>query len=187
MLSRRAFVGSIAASIATAALPARASIARGVPLAELVGRSRHFILGTAVSGSCRWEKVGKSNRIVTYSVVRVDAALSGESPESSEVYVRSLGGSIGGIGQFVHGEALLALGEGSAVFLADLAPGVFQVTAMSQGHYPLWRDKRGARRLRSGVESLEIVGENAAVHRLAGLTVAEAQTLVAAEQSLGKR
>jgi hypothetical protein len=186
MLSRRAFVGSIAASIASTALPARASLARGVPLAELVGRSRHIILGTATSGSCQWEKVGRSNRIVTYSVVRVEAALNGEGPASSEVYVRSLGGSIGGIGQIVHGEAMLGLGEPAAVFLADLASGVFQVTAMSQGHYPLYRDDHGVKRLRSGLESLELVGTGAAAHALHGRTVAEAQNLVAAELGRGR-
>lgn len=172
--------GTLAAGLATS-LDAKASLARAVSLQGLVAGSRFFVVGTPVSGSAQWEQVGKRRRIVTYSVVRVESSLYGEAPESAEVLVRSLGGSVGNVGQVVHGEALLALGQRSAIFLSDVAPGVLRVTSMSQGHYPLRRDEAGVHRLQSGLQSLELVGENGAVHRLTGRTVSEAQSMVAVE------
>lgn len=166
---------------------AKASIARAISLLELIQLSRYFIVGTPVSSSCHWEQVGRGPRIVTYSVVQVETTLYGKAPDSSEVLVRSLGGSIGNLGQVVHGEAVLALGERAAVFLADVVPGVLRVTAMSQGHYPIRTDEHGVHRLQSGLSSLELVGENAAVRRLAGRTLSEAQAIVAAElQRVGR-
>lgn len=147
-----------------------------------------MLVGTAVDAQCQWELIGKRKRIVTYSLVRVEAALDGVAPESDEVLVRTLGGSIGDLGQVVHGEAMLALGERSAVFLADATPGVFRVTAMSQGHYPIRMDPVGVHRLRAGVSSMELLGaEDAAVRRLDGRTVTEAQTLLAGELSRARR
>lgn len=118
---------------------------------------------------------------MTYSVVQVETTLYGEAPESSEVLVRSLGGSIGNVGQVVHGEAVLSLGERAAVFLADVVPGALRVTAMSQGHYPIKADEHGVHRLQSGLSSLELLGENAAVRRLAGRTLSEVQSMIVAE------
>lgn len=187
MLSRRAFVSGVIGTIVATSVDASASVARAVSLRELVELSRCFILGTPVSGSCQWEQVGKRRRIVTYSVVQVETTLFGEAPDSSEVLVRSLGGSIGNVGQIVHGEAVLALHERAAVFLSDVVPGVLRVTAMSQGHYPVRADQHGVHRLRSGVSSLELVGENAAVRRLAGRTLSEVQSMIAAElDSVGR-
>lgn len=185
MLTRRAFVGGAAAAAASLSLDAKASVARAVPLSELIGRSRHFLLGTPVSAQAVWETVGKRRRVVTYSVVRVESSLALESPDA-EVLVRSLGGTVGDVGQIVHGEALLALGERSAVFLSDVAPGVLRVTAMSQGHYPVRTDKAGVHRLHAALASLELVGKGGAVERLSGRTLVEAQSLVLSELGNGR-
>jgi hypothetical protein len=167
---------------------AQGSVARAVGLNELVNKSRHAIVGTAIDASCKWETIGKRKRIVTYSLVRLEDSVDGRVPGTNEVLVRTLGGAIGDLGQIVHGEAMLALHEPAAVFLTDITEGVFRVTAMSQGHYPLKVERQGLKRLRAGIASLELVGiPDGAVHRLDGRTLGEAQSLVIEELGRGIR
>ena len=67
-------------------------------------------------------------------------ALVIESPvvgqAQGEVWVRTLGGTVGKIGQHVAGEAQFTLNQKALVFLAR--PGEkFVVTGMAQGHFPI--------------------------------------------------
>jgi hypothetical protein len=193
MVTRRGFlmglsaVGGGAAFGATRTEPAEASVARALSLSELVLRSRHAVIGTPRDAYCQWETIGKRRRIVTYSLVAVEQPLDGQPTETSEVLVRTLGGSIGDLGQIVHGEAPLALHQPAAVFLAELAPSVFRVTAMSQGHYPV-RVESGVRRVRAGLASLELLGaEGGAVQRLHGRTVGEVEGMIAEEMRRAAR
>lgn len=166
---------------------AGASVARALGLDELVLRSRHAVIGTPTEAYCQWETIGKRRRIVTYSLVTVEQPLDGRPTETREVLVRTLGGAMGDLGQIVHGEAALVLHRPSAVFLTELAPSVFRVTAMSQGHYPV-RDEAGVRRVRAGLASLELIAaEGGAVQRLDGRTVPEVERMIAEELHRGAR
>jgi hypothetical protein len=64
----------------------------------------------------------------------------------SEIWVRTLGGVVDKIGQAVSGEAQIAPGSRSLLFLAQGSGGVV-VTAMGQGHYPIVTDDKGVARL----------------------------------------
>jgi hypothetical protein len=163
-----------------ASRPARASLSRAVAVEELVGRSRHVLLGEPLDTHSVWEQVGQRKHIVTYTRVRALELLAGADPEQDELLVRTLGGRVGDIGELVHGEAMLSLGARGVLFVMP-ARGVLTVTGMAQGHYPLRRDTAGAERLRRSPEASELLHEaGSAVKRLPGLQVAEARTLLRA-------
>ena len=145
MLGRRGALITLAAALMTMWIPgaAKAGVARPVALRELVRGSRWVIVGTPLEAIGRWEEVGKSRRIVTYHRIRIDRGLGSKGPSETELWVRTLGGRVGDIGQIVHGEAALAHGEGAVLFLAPGKDGILGVTAMSQGHFPLQADARG--------------------------------------------
>jgi hypothetical protein len=161
---------------------AGASVARGLSLGELVYQSRHVLVGTSVDSFANWETIGNRRAIVTYNRFHVEEPLDGRNPPGAEITIRTLGGTVGELGQIFHGEAALALHERAAVFIHDLAPELYVVTAMAQGHYPLRADARGTHRLHSNFDAVVITGEaNAAMHRLNGRTTSEATDLVARE------
>jgi hypothetical protein len=181
MLGRRGALLVLAAALMTTWIPgaAKAGVARPVALRDLVRESRFIVVGAPIEAISRWEDVGRSRRIVTYHRVRVDRRLGVKAPSESELWVRTLGGTVGKIGQIVHGEATLAHGEGAMLFLAPGRDGVLQVTAMSQGHFPLRADPKGVQRLSVSPRLSKLVGEgSSAVRQLVGRSLNEADELV---------
>lgn len=179
MLGRRRFLWLMGSATAVITLPGRraaAGIARAVTLAELVRGSERAVVATTLSADGRFEHVGGRRRIVTYSRLRVDEVAGGPS-DGGEVWVRTLGGRVGDIGQVVHGEAVLLVNEPCLVFLSPSAEGALTVTAMGQGHYPIRPDSRGERRTAPSPRLAELVGQGA-VAELAGRRVAEATGIV---------
>jgi hypothetical protein len=191
MVSRRRFLGGMALASLSVSSVAEASVARAMTVGELVYRSRYVVVGTSADAFCRWEKIGARSRIVTYRVLRVERPLDGRPPDTSELMVRTLGGSVGDLGQIVHGEAVITLGAKMALFLHDVhdtASDVLAVTGMAQGCYPVERDPQGIERLRSAVSDLELRDvPGAAVRRLHGSSMAEAEALLAEELARGAR
>jgi hypothetical protein len=124
--------------------------------------------------------VGSSRRIVTYVQVEVTQPIDGRPPPDTTLFLRTLGGQVGDIGQLVHGEARFELGSQSVMFVAPDEDGVLGITAMAQGHYPLRADTASEIvRLRPSpnMPSLTRV-EGSAVQRLVSKTVVEAEGLV---------
>jgi hypothetical protein len=188
MLSRRSLlVGGLAAVALGSARTAHATLAVAVTLKELVALSRHAIVGTPGDVTSQWETLGGKERIVTYTRVRVESVLDGTQPAASELVVRTLGGKVGDIGQYVPGEATLRRNVAAALFLEPVAPDVYGVSAMSQGHYPILADAQGARRLRANTLSLQKLTPQAAIVRLDGRTVVEVEGLVYQEVVRGAR
>lgn len=179
MLGRRQFVclfGAALAGLATHSRPAAASIARALSLRELAKASERCLVGTALAADSRFEHVGGRRRIVTYTRLRVDELVRGPD-DGSELWVRTLGGKVGDVGQVVHGEAMLLLGQPALLFLAALGDGVLAPTAMAQGHYPIVADKAGERRILASPRLAELLGEGAA-KELVGRRASEARELV---------
>src|SRR6185436_1824436 len=147
---------------------AKASLSRAVPLAELLARSRHVVLGEPLDNYSVWEQIGSRRHIVTNTRLRTLELLSGVDPKQDELLVRTLGGRVGDLGELVHGEAIINLGERGVLFMMPTA-GVLAVTAMAQGHYPLAHDKAGVERLRRSPEAAELMNEGgSAVKQLTG-------------------
>jgi hypothetical protein len=179
-MDRRGFVrvATVGALGLALSRQAQASLARAVQVEELMSRSQHVMLGEPLDADSVWEQVGQRKHIVTYTRVRALELLSGADPKQDELLVRTLGGRVGELGELVHGEALLTLGERGVLFVMPTRAGL-SVTAMAQGHYPLARDASGAERLRRSPEAKELLNEQgAAVQRLVGLRVPEARTLL---------
>lgn len=127
--------------------PASASTFRPIPLPKLVQQSSLVIVGTPVSRETHWATIGPTSRLVTDMTVEVAWTLRGTDSTGQSIIVRTLGGTFGDIGQIVHGEAQLALGQSCLLFLGLGREGAYHVMGMAQGHYPIERDVSGSWRV----------------------------------------
>ena len=120
---------------------ARASTLVQLSVDELCRRATLVVAATAQDRVVVWEDTssGRGRRIVTYTRMRVDHVIDGTAPP--ELWVRTLGGSIGDVGQRVDGEAVLAPGQPGLFFLRAFADGPHGVVGMAQGQYLF--DRRG--------------------------------------------
>jgi hypothetical protein len=180
MNKRRAFVVALLLGLLTfAPTGAHASMARALRLSELVHYSHAIVIGTPRSGFSRWETIGGSRRIVTYTRVHVDQGIDGST--GSELLIRTLGGQVGHIGQLVEGEAMLIVGQPALIFVYRDVDGTLSVTGMAQGHYPLIADAHGTLRLHASPRLAQLVNkQGSAVQALVGLDVNAAERRIAA-------
>src|SRR5438067_5620753 len=91
----------LAAILFCAAPRAEASVSFTVPMDALVEESSAACVVLPLDAKSVWE----NGRIATYTRVHVDRVLAGSAP--SEVWVKTLGGAVGDVGQMVDGEAVL--------------------------------------------------------------------------------
>jgi hypothetical protein len=122
---------------------AHASVSIAVTWDGLVRESSFAGLVTPTSATSVWE----SGRIYTYTQVHVDRVVAGDAGGASDVWVRTMGGIVGNLGQVVDGEAVLTMGRPSLLFLHAGPPGAMQVTARGQGQFPLVLDAKNVVRL----------------------------------------
>jgi hypothetical protein len=115
--------------------PAAASVAITLSLEQLVTGSAMVVVATAAEQRSQWEDLGGARRIVTYTRLTIDRTVEGEP--GKEIWVRTLGGAVGKIGQLVSGDARITIGSQALLFLARTRDGALKVTGMAQGHYPL--------------------------------------------------
>lgn len=119
---------------------ADAAMAREASLKHLVTVADVVIEGTPEEATSVWEDIpGAGRRIVTYRRVHVDQVVYGENAPK-DLWVRTLGGVVGDIGQRVEGEAVLTPGERSMLFLKATSTGPHVIVEMAQGHYLLKQD-----------------------------------------------
>jgi len=106
-------------------------------VAELVNASASVVCGTPAERVSVWEdsEGGRGRRIVSYTRVHIDRVLDGKA--GADVWVRTLGGEVGDLGQHVDGEAVLVQGQAALMFLSARSDGTSSVVGMGQGHYPL--------------------------------------------------
>jgi hypothetical protein len=152
----------------TAPGEAEASVAVAYSLEDLVAQSPQAIVAEAMEQNSTWEKVGGSKRIVTYTRLELRDNVYGDAP--GELWVRTLGGAVGKIGQSVAGEASFTLGKQSLVFLTKTKGGTWVVSGAAQGHYPVVEQDDDAPRL--------------ALSPLSGKVVKKKKTKVSVQESL---
>jgi hypothetical protein len=140
-----ALVVAAAAAVPTALATsdAQASVSIAVTWDGLVRESTFAGMVTPTSATSVWE----SGRIYTYTQVHVDRVLAGDAGGASDLWVRTMGGIVGNLGQVVDGEAVLTTGRPSLLFLHAGPTGAFQVTARGQGQFPLVLDAKSVLRL----------------------------------------
>jgi hypothetical protein len=140
----RAFPHALAALLAVAS-PAGLGLLHGEKAADASvsiavtweALLRESSAAAVVTPTTEARSVWESGRIYTYSRVRIDRAVAGELATGDEAWVRTMGGIVGKVGQIVEGEAVLAPGRSSLLFLARGESGTFDVTARGQGQFPL--------------------------------------------------
>lgn len=123
-----------ASQLLTGPRAAEAAVAIQLSLDELVASTSYVVVATGTEQRSQWEELGGSRRIVTYTRLSIERAVAGQPDR--EVWVRTLGGIVGKIGQQVSGDAQLTLGVPALLFLTRTGSAVV-VSGMSQGHYPV--------------------------------------------------
>jgi hypothetical protein len=109
---------------------ARASVVRPQSFENLVDRAQIVVVARAVESTSLWE----DSRIVTYTRVAVEETVAG-STKLPVLWVRTLGGEVGDLGQHVDGEATFEVGKSSLLFLEAAFAGTFAVSARAQGQF----------------------------------------------------
>ena len=170
---------SIVLSLMCSARSTLASTFRPIPLAQLVERSDLVVVATPISSECHWATVGTTQHLVTDFTLEVHWTLQGPDTAGHDIVVRVLGGTSGNLGQIVHGEARLAIGQSSLLFLMGGRDDVLHVFGMAQGHYPLQSDSNGDWRLRTspGLEGI-IKPQLSAAAALSGRKLSEVPDLL---------
>jgi len=168
-VSRRGFLLGVASGAATGAISSTASatIVRALSLTSLVQTSRRIVVVTALAAESHFEDLGRRRRVVTDTRVSVEEVVAKGEGVDRELLVRTLGGSIGRLGELVHGQARLILGQPCALFLLQAPDGLHYVNGMAQGHYPV--EQGAARRLARSPDLPEILNfDSSAVKALVG-------------------
>lgn len=163
---------------------AEAMTARAATLRELVTLADLVVEGTPEESKSLWEEIpGGGRRIVTYSRVSVSQVVYGAG--QSDVWVRTLGGTVGNVGQRVEGESVLVPGERAVFFLKKRDDGTHAVAEMSQGHY-LVKQADGAQRLHPSPHLGHLVKSDKssplARELLVGKAIDDASALIRAER-----
>lgn len=182
---RRTFLVGLPACAAAALLAPSAEAGAALPLSltELVWTSSSIVIGSPVESVSDWETDDGSRRIVTVSRVEILQSLDRRPPKDSHVFVQTLGGRIGGIGQIVHGEATLHRARPQVLFLGPGNRGRLRIVGRAQGHYPLSKDEFGTQRLSTSPRLADFVVKDpfAAVARLRGATLSACERMIAEE------
>jgi len=181
LVTRRGLLVGLASGAATGALSVKASatIVHAVSLPALVRGSSRILVVTPLSAESHFEDLGRRRRIVTDTRVRVEEPVAKGEGVDSELLVRTLGGTIDRLGERVHGQAQLAMGQSCVAFLLQAPDGLHYFNGMAQGHYPL----RGAatRELSRSPDLPEILEfDGSAVKALVGSELGSARTRIRA-------
>ena len=186
---RRGLVCALAIASLLGARGGSASVSIAVPLDDLVRDSQAAAIVTPVSQTSMWQ----DGRIFTYTEAHVDTRVAGSGLDD-EVWVRTLGGEVGHVGQQVEGEAVLTVGRPSLLFLRAAhvldgttepvaEPGAYSVTDRGQGQFPVVLDAAGNLRVRKSASAGALMAPRAPSGRMAadvlhGLEVSAATSAV---------
>ncbi|MBN1210648.1 MAG: hypothetical protein JXB05_37710 [Myxococcaceae bacterium] len=138
-MTLRSALRALLAAALLLGLPAAATTMLRIDLPELSQTADTVVHGTVRRMESRWS--GDRRRIVTDVEIEVTEALKGQV--AGTVRLVQLGGTVGEIGQKVHGMATFKPGEEVVVFLNRQSSKAFRVTGMSQGKYQVRRSADG--------------------------------------------
>ncbi len=137
------FCAAVAGAVAFGS-HADASVSVSVLFDDLVAESSTVDVVTPMEARSVWE----NGRIYTYTRVHVDNAIAGGAGSGADLWVQTLGGEIGDVGQMVEGEPNLVIGKPFLVFLKPVGgsttSGTYWVTARAQGQFPVRSEGVGA-------------------------------------------
>jgi hypothetical protein len=134
-MTLRSLLPMLLAGLLLIGLPAAATTMLRLDVPELAQSSDTVVHGTVRRVESRWS--GDRRRIITDVEIQVTEALKGE-PGSTVLLIQP-GGSVGDIGQAVHGSASFTPGEEVVVFLERKGASAFRLSGMAQGKYQVRR------------------------------------------------
>lgn len=132
---------------ATVATDASASVMIAVPFDSLVKDADAVAVIVPQDAKSVWE----DGRIYTYTRVKVEQGVAGDT-SGSEIWIRTMGGVVGKVGQLVDGEPVFTVNKPNLLFMRKFkAGGTWEVSARAQGQYPVFIDdlKKTKRIMRS--------------------------------------
>jgi hypothetical protein len=124
---------------ATVSTDANASVMIAVPFDSLVKDADAVAVIAPQESKSVWEE----GRIYTYTRVKVEQGIAGDTTGGNgEVWIRTMGGVVGKIGQLVDGEPVFTPNKQNLLFLRKFkAGGTWEVSARAQGQYPIVVDE----------------------------------------------
>lgn len=126
------------AAVSATEREAQASVSIAVGFEALVKDADTVAVATAQEAKSVWE----DGRIVTYTRVKVEQGVAGELGTGAEGWIRTLGGTVGRIGQLVDGEPVLTPGKPTLLFLRKFKTATtWEVSARAQGQFPVLSDE----------------------------------------------
>ena len=149
---------SILAGLTALVAPtAHATIIVKMDLPSLVGRSDVIFLGKAVKVESRWTP--DRRRIVTDTTFEVEQVIKGQAeparPAVRTITVRSLGGSVNGIGMRVSGTPMFSR-DSRAVLFTEKRLGKRHVVGMKQGVFTVRANPAGKPMVRAELSGLTL-------------------------------
>ncbi len=134
-------------------VPAHASVSFTVLLDALASESSAAVVMTPFDQKSVWE----DGRIATYTHVRVERVVAGTI--ASDVWIKTLGGAVGDIGQMVEGEAVLRAGQTSLLFITSYENNLV-VAGRGQGQFPITADGAGVKRVHKNLHVGALLAPN---------------------------
>jgi hypothetical protein len=174
-----AFSGCLGFLFTLLADDAAASLDVGVTVAELSRWSSAVAIVTVLESHSAWE----GTRIVTLSRVHVDRLVAGTT-STAEPVIRTLGGTVGRLTQVVEGEAELAPGSRSMIFLRESTDGTAFVTARAQGQFLLAEDRASRPVLSRSPHLGELVDRRGVAHSQTAVFELHLMPLESAERAI---
>lgn len=130
-------LAAVPLAAATVTTDAEASVMIAVPFEALVKDADAVAIVVPEEAKSVWE----DGRIYTYTKVRVDQGVAGDTA-GQELWIRTMGGVVGKIGQLVDGEPVFTVNKPALLFLRKFkAGGTWEVSARAQGQFPVVRDE----------------------------------------------
>lgn len=129
---------------ATVSSDANASVMIAVPFDALVKDADAVAVIAPQESKSVWEE----GRIYTYTRVKVEQGIAGDTTGGNgEVWIRTMGGVVGKVGQLVDGEPVFTPNKPNLLFLRKFkAGGTWEVSARAQGQYPVVVDELSKKR-----------------------------------------
>jgi hypothetical protein len=122
---------------ATVSTDANASVMIAVPFDSLVKDADAVAVIVPQEAKSVWEE----GRIYTYTRVKVEQGVAGDTSQG-EVWIRTMGGVVGKVGQLVDGEPVFTAQKPNLIFLRKFkSGGTWEVSARAQGQYPVVLDE----------------------------------------------
>jgi hypothetical protein len=180
-MQRRTLLSCLGGSAALALLPrtAEATLVIGLTLPQLVERSAHILVVSALDSVSSYAMLGGRRCIVTDTRVRVEDVLAKASPAQQLLTVKTLGGRVAGMGELVLGQAIFSSASSDVAFLKRGADGAHWFVGMAQGHYPLLAAADSEPTLRHSANLPEIRDfQRSAVRELSGMRLSLARRLL---------